>query len=141
MSKVSNSLYTICAEDRDMKDDLGSIVFILLTLGFFGIAYTFGLVLEFYIGIFVTVVVIILGVVLLWFLPSQPFDVVDAKGLTWSKKTQKAIINGLIVAGIAALSAASGVGYPPSFETVYVAVLAFFMAFLTYMAKIRGIEG
>jgi hypothetical protein len=123
-----------------MKDDLGSLVFILLTLGFFATAFAFGLTLEFYIGIIVTVVVLLIGVVLLWFLPSRPFDVVEASGLTLSKKAQTAIINGLIVAGIAALSAASGTGYPPTLETVYVALLAFAMAFLTYMAKIRGIE-
>jgi hypothetical protein len=123
-----------------MKEDLGSIVFILLTLGFFSTAFAIGLTLEFYIGIIVTVVIILIGVILLWFLPSQPFDVVNAPGLTWSKKTQKAVINGLIVAGIAALSAASGTGYPPTYETVYVAILAFAMAFLTYIAKIRGIE-
>ncbi|MDH4214517.1 MAG: hypothetical protein OEV85_11395 [Candidatus Thorarchaeota archaeon] len=121
-----------------MKNQLGSILFVLLTLGFIVITYLFGIALEFYIGVVIALVIFLVGIVVLWFLPSKPAMTIAAAGMP--KKAQNAIVNALIIAGIAGLSTAAGYGFPPTIETLYSTIISFLIAFLTYLAKERGIN-
>jgi hypothetical protein len=125
-------------EGKNMKNQLGSILFVLLTLGFIVITYLFGIALEFYIGVVIALVIFLIGIVLLWFLPSKPAMTIAAAGM--SEKTQRALVNALIIAGIAGLSTAAGYGFPPTVETLYSTIISFLIAFLTYLAKERGIN-